>query len=142
MPSSRQLETIRFSVSNRVIVGLIAIILLFTGLTIYSVALYRNSVAEMDLINTTYVPLALGTSEIQSAQVIFNTLTDRLTEEPYNPMTRDWLNAARKYRPATLSRLIALITDTIQQRPEMPAAACSAGSSTSPACCPASISIE
>ncbi len=105
----RPQAVIRHSVSTRVVIGLSAIVALFSGLVTYSVFLYRNSVAEMELINTTYIPLALGTSEIQSTQIIFNTLTDRLAQEPNHPMTREWLNAARRYRPETLSRLISLI---------------------------------
>ncbi|MBN2528600.1 MAG: HAMP domain-containing protein [Deltaproteobacteria bacterium] len=100
---------IKYSVSNRVIIGLSIILLIFTGLMVYSLVLYKKSVEEMKLINQTYVPLTLGTSEIQSTQVIFNTLMDRLQEEPYHPLTRDWLNAARKYRPARLTRLIDII---------------------------------
>ncbi len=113
MPESWHFQQIKYSVSTRVFVGLTLIILFFAGLIIYAMILYKRTVAEMDLINAAYVPLTLGTAEIQSAQVIFNTLTDRLTEEPNQQITRDWLNAARRYRPATLTRLINIINTTL-----------------------------
>ena len=120
-PGGQQIEAeIRYSVSNRVIVGLSIILLIFTGLTIYSLILYMRSIGEMDIINRTYVPLALGTSEIQSTQVIFNTLMDRLQDEPNHPLTRDWLNAARRYRPARLTRLIDLIDQSVADVQHMP----------------------
>lgn len=111
---------IKYSVSNRVIVGLGLIIVFFSGLMAYSLILYQRSVHEMNLINRTYVPLALGTSEIQSTQVIFNTLMDRLQDEPNHPLTRDWLNAARKYRPERLSRLIGIIEQSFGEPDALP----------------------
>ena len=110
----------KYSVSNRVIVGLSIILLIFTGLVVYSLVLYQKTVSEMELVNRTYVPLTLGTAEIQSTQVIFNTLLDRLQEEPYHPLTRDWLNAARRYRPAQLTKLIDGIDDTITSAIPLP----------------------
>ncbi|MBN2343665.1 MAG: HAMP domain-containing protein [Deltaproteobacteria bacterium] len=107
---------LKYSVSNRVVIGLAMIIAIFTGLMVYSLVIYKRSVHEMNLINKMYVPLALGTSEIQSTQVIFNTLMDRLQEEPNHPMTRDWLNAARKYRPERLTRLIDLIDNLLSEQ--------------------------
>jgi signal transduction histidine kinase len=120
MPDSWHFQQIKYSVSTRVFIGLSLIIAVFASLIIYAMVLYKRSVAEMYLINTAYVPLTLGTAEIQSAQVIFNTLTDRLAEEPNQQITRDWLNAARKYRPATLTRLIHLITGTLADSQPLP----------------------
>ncbi|MBN2718023.1 MAG: HAMP domain-containing protein, partial [Deltaproteobacteria bacterium] len=120
-PGGQQTTTqIKYSVSNRVVVGLGIILVIFTGLTIYSLILYKKSVGEMALINRTYVPLVLGTSEIQSTQVIFNTLMDRLQEEPNHPLTRDWLNAARRYRPARLTRLIDIIDGSVSGTQPLP----------------------
>ena len=61
--------------------------------------------AKTDLINRSYLPLTLGTSEIRATQLVFNTMMDRLADDINQSVTRGWINAARRYRPSTLHRL-------------------------------------
>ncbi len=98
-----------FSIRNRVIAGFASITLAFAGLMLYSIFLYQKTVAELSLINTTYLPLTLGTSDVRATQLVFNTLMDRLEDDPNPTVTRDWINAARRYRPATRSRRTRVI---------------------------------
>lgn len=101
------------SIRNRVIAGFALIVLAFSGLILYSIYLYQQTVAELALINTTYLPLTLGTSDVRATQLVFNTLMDRLADDPNPTVTRDWIDAARRYRPATLRRLSRVIRETI-----------------------------
>ncbi len=100
---------VRFSVRNRVIAGFATVVMAFTGLITYSIVLHRQTTAELSLINSTYLPLTLGTSDIRATQLVFNTLMDRLADDPNQSVTRDWIDAARRYRPVTLRRLEKLI---------------------------------
>jgi signal transduction histidine kinase len=101
-------------VRNRAIAGLAVIVIAFTGLLVYSIWLYRQTVAELGLINTTYLPLTLGTAEIRATQLVFNTQMDRLVNDPRQSVTRDWIDAARRYRPTTLRRLVKVINKTLE----------------------------
>ncbi len=100
---------VRFSVRNRVIAGFATVVMAFTCLITYSIVLHRQTTAELSLINSTYLPLTLGTSDIRATQLVFNTLMDRLADDPNQSVTRDWIDAARRYRPVTLKRLEKLI---------------------------------
>jgi len=92
---------------------LAVILVSFTGLLVYSIWLYRQTVTELALINTTYLPMTLGTSEIRATQLVFNTQMDRLISDPSQSVTRDWIDAARRYRPTTLRRLVKIINLTL-----------------------------
>lgn len=106
--------TRRGSIRNRVIAGFAAIVIAFGGLILYSIYVYRQTVTELALINTTYLPLTLGTSDVRATQLVFNTLMDRLADDPNPAVTRDWIDAARRYRPATLRRLSRVIRETLE----------------------------
>lgn len=101
------------SVRHRVLAGLTAIMLVFSGLTVYSIFLHRHTVDKLALINGSYLPLILGTSEISANQVVFNIFMDRLADDPNQSVTREWIDAARRFRPTTLRRLIALVSTTL-----------------------------
>ncbi len=105
----------RFSVRNRVVAGLLTMVTAFSVLLAYSIVLYRSTVADLSLINTTYLPLTLGTSDIRATQLVFNTLMDRLADEPDQSVTRGWIDAARRYRPVVLNRLIRLIDEPMER---------------------------
>ncbi|MCP4604927.1 MAG: HAMP domain-containing protein [Proteobacteria bacterium] len=104
----------RSSVRFRVVAGLVVIMFAFAGLTIYSIVLHQRTVARIRLINTSYLPLTHGTAEIRATQLVFKTLLDRLTDDPNQSVTREWIDAARRFRPSTLKRLTVLIGDTLQ----------------------------
>jgi signal transduction histidine kinase len=93
---------------------LAVIVVAFTGLLVYSIVLYRQTVAELGLINSTYLPLTMGTSDIRATQLVFNTQMDRLFDDPNQSVTRDWIDAARRYRPTTLRRLVKLISKSLE----------------------------
>jgi two-component system, NtrC family, sensor kinase len=97
----------RSSVRRRVVIGLAAIMAAFSLLTIYSIVLHRRTVSDLALINEAYLPLTLGNADIRATQLVFSTLMDRLADDRNQSVTRDWINAARKYRPTTLRRLIS-----------------------------------
>jgi two-component system, NtrC family, sensor kinase len=100
---------VRLSVRFRVLVGLIAIMAIFSFLTIYSIVLHKQTVEKVALINTAYLPLILGTFEISANQVVFNIFMDRLPDSPNQSVTREWIDAARRFRPYTLNKLIEQI---------------------------------
>jgi signal transduction histidine kinase len=89
--------------------GLVGIALAFAALTTYSIALHRRTVDQVRLINDVYLSLTIGTAEIRSTQLVFNTLLDRLGDEHGRSVTREWIDAARKFRPTTLRRLTATL---------------------------------
>ncbi len=103
------------SVRIRVVSGLAVIIVAFAGLTLYSITLHRSTVDDIGLINSSYLPLTLGTAEIRSTQLVFNTLLDRLADNPNQSVTREWIDAARRFRPATLRRLRAIVDKTLEK---------------------------
>jgi two-component system NtrC family sensor kinase len=105
----------RSSVRLRVMAGLIAIMFAFAGLTIYSIFLHRLTAAKIGLINTSYLPLTLGTSEIGATQLVFNTWMDRLADDPNQSIGRVWIDAARRFRPSTLRRLTQLIDRSLKR---------------------------
>lgn len=96
----------RSSVRRRVAGGQVLIVLAFAALTSYSIVLHRRTVADVKLINDVYLPLTIGTAEIRSTQLVFNTLLDRLGDEHGRSVTREWIDAARRFRPSTLRRLV------------------------------------
>ncbi|NLN62460.1 MAG: HAMP domain-containing histidine kinase [Myxococcales bacterium] len=118
-PNTRPLPSLRrrfgHAITTRVFIGTTVIVLAFSGLVSYAIYLYRQSTREMALLNVTYIPLTMGVSEVAATQVVFNTLMDRLADDPAQPLTRDWLNAARRYRPAVLFQLTQLIHNTLRQ---------------------------
>lgn len=119
MPEERHERTTettwaRHSVRNRTIAGLAVIVIAFTGLLVYSIVLYRQTVAELGLINAAYLPLMTRTSEIRATQLVFNTQMDRLLDDPNQSLTRDWIGAARRYRPTILRRLVKVIERALE----------------------------
>jgi signal transduction histidine kinase len=88
----------------------------FAALTVYSIALHRGTVAKVGIINSSYLPLTLGVSEMHATQKVFNTMMDRLPDDPNQRVTRDWIDAARRYRPSTLRHLLSLIDRTLNER--------------------------
>jgi two-component system, NtrC family, sensor kinase len=107
------------SVKRRVLLGFAIVIASFSLLLAGGIAVYRRTVAELALINTAYLPLTMGTSDIRSTQLVFNTLMDRLADAPQQHAVRSWIDAARRFRPATLRRLIRLAERT-SRRAEVP----------------------
>jgi signal transduction histidine kinase len=105
----------RSSVRYRVVAGIAAIMFAFAVLTIYSIFLHRLTVEKIGLINTSYLPLALGASEIEATQLVFNTWIDRLADDPNQAISRVWIDAARRFRPSKLKRLTNLIDGTLAQ---------------------------
>jgi two-component system NtrC family sensor kinase len=87
----------------------------FAGLTIYGIVLHRRTVAKIGLINTSYLPLTQGTSKIGATQLVFNTLMDRLADDPNQSVTREWIDAARRFRPLTLDRLSSIAGDNLKR---------------------------
>ncbi len=102
----------RLSVRFRVLVGLVVIMAIFSFLTIYSIILHKKTVERIALVNTAYLPLILGTFEISANQVVFNIFMDRLLDGPNQTVTREWIDAARRFRPYTLNKLIDQIDTT------------------------------
>jgi signal transduction histidine kinase len=100
---------IHLSVRFRVLIGLIVVMAIFSFLTVYSIVLHKRTVERVALVNTAYLPLILGTFEISANQIVFNIFMDRLLDSPNQAVTREWINAARRFRPHTLNKLIAQI---------------------------------
>ncbi len=105
----------RSSVRYRIVAGIAAIMLTFALLTIYSIVLHRLTAEKIGLINTAYLPLTLGASEIEATQLVFNTWLDRLADDPNQSVSRVWIDAARRFRPSKLKRLTLVINQTLAQ---------------------------
>ena len=80
--------TPKTSVRIRVVSGLVLIMLAFACLTVYSIFLHRKTVAKIELINSSYLPLTRGSEEIRATQLVFNIFLDRLTDDPGSRMAR------------------------------------------------------
>ena len=113
-PNESPEGSIRSSVRLRVLFGLAAIMAIFSCLTIYSIVLHKRTVEQIGLINSAYLPLILGTSEISANQLVFNVFIDRLVDDPNQSVTREWIDAARRVRPPTVNRLVNLIDDILK----------------------------
>jgi len=106
---SRPVMPARSSVRKKVVAGLTFIMFAFLSLTVYSIVWHRDTVAKVSLVNNSYLPLALGTSEIRATQLVFNTMMDRLADAPNLSGTREWIDAARRFRPSMLRKLSDLV---------------------------------
>ncbi len=102
------------SVRVRVLVGLASIMVIFSCLTIYSIMQHQHTVEKISIISSSYLPLIIGTSEISANQVVFNIFIDRLVDDPNQSVTREWIDAARRFRPPTVNRLVTLIENTLR----------------------------
>lgn len=107
-----EVEKPRSSVSRRVIAAFAVVVVAFAALLAGGIALYRQTVSELSLINTAYLPLTLGTSDIRATQLVFNTLMDRMADASEQHAARAWIDAARRFRPATLRKLAGLARRT------------------------------
>jgi two-component system, NtrC family, sensor kinase len=114
-----EVEKPQSSVSRRVLAAFAVVIVSFTALLAGGIVLYRQTVAELSLINSAYLPLTMGTSDIRSTQLVFNTLMDRLADAPAEHAARAWIDAARRFRPVTLRKLATLAKRTAA-RAELP----------------------
>jgi len=92
-----------------VVAGLTTIIVAFAVLLAYSLHVYQGTVTQLRLIHSVYLPLSLGTADIRATQLVFNTLMDRLDMDPSPTVTRGWIDAARRYRPVMMRRLISIV---------------------------------
>ncbi len=99
----------QLSVRFRVLSGLVVIMSIFSTLTVYSILMHKHTVQRVALINTAYLPLIHGTFEISANQIVFNIFMDRLLDYPNQSLTREWIDAARRFRPHTLDELIKRI---------------------------------
>jgi two-component system, NtrC family, sensor kinase len=102
-----------FSVRFRVLLGLVAVMSIFSFLTIYSIILHKRTVEKVATIKSAYLPLIQGTSDIIANQVVFNIFMDRLVDDPNQSVTREWIDAARRFRPSTLEELVTQINQTL-----------------------------
>jgi two-component system, NtrC family, sensor kinase len=102
------------SVRVRVLLGFFATMGIFSFLTIFSILSHKETVKKVGLIKSSYLPLIIATSEISANQVVFNIFLDRLVDDPNQSVTREWIDAARRYRPDTLRRLVASISQTLR----------------------------
>jgi signal transduction histidine kinase len=107
---------VRWSIRRRVVAGLATIIAAFALLLGYSLHVYQDTVVELRLIHSVYLPLSLGTADIRATQLVFNTLMDRLDSDPSPTVTRGWIDAARRYRPVTMRRLIGIVDSAVTDR--------------------------
>lgn len=94
--------------------GLASIMVIFSCLTIYSIAQHQHTVEKISIISSSYLPLIIGTSEISANQVVFNIFIDRLVDDPNQSVTREWIDAARRFRPPTVYHLVTLIDNTLK----------------------------
>lgn len=108
------LDSADTSVRVRVLLGLFATMAIFSFLTIFSIISHKETVKKAGLIKSAYLPLILGTSEISANQVVFNIFLDRLVDDPNQSVTREWIDAARRFRPDTLGRLVSGIGKALE----------------------------
>jgi signal transduction histidine kinase len=78
---------------------------------------HQRTAATLSLVHEGYLPLALTVSEARATQSVFGNLLDRVLTERDASATRIWLTAARKSRPATVSRALDSIAGIEHRAP-------------------------
>ncbi len=94
----------RWSIPTRIFFGFTIVLVSFGTVAAASVIQHRRTSQTLELLHQGYLPLALTLGEAKATQAVFATLLDRLQQGPQHQSTKNWLNAARRVRPATLRR--------------------------------------
>jgi signal transduction histidine kinase len=96
----------RLSIPTRIFLGFALLLVAFGGVSVVSVVQHEQTASRLLLLHEGYLPLALTVGEAKATQAVFGTLLDRVMSERDPTATRNWLNAARQVRPATLRRAL------------------------------------
>ncbi len=96
----------RLSIPTRIFLGFALLLAAFGAVSVTSVVQHERTAARLLLLHEGYLPLALTVGEAKATQAVFGTLLDRVMSERDPTATRNWLNAARQVRPATLRRAL------------------------------------
>jgi PAS domain S-box-containing protein len=99
-------ERPRLSIPTRIFLGFALLLVAFGGVAVTSVVQHERTAHTLRLLHEGYLPLALTVGEAKATQAVFGTLLDRVMSERDPTATRNWLNAARQVRPATLRRAL------------------------------------
>ncbi|MBW2264015.1 MAG: HAMP domain-containing protein [Deltaproteobacteria bacterium] len=101
----------RASISNRIFLGLMAVIVVFSGAMLYSLLNHRGTVEELQLLNRGYLTLSFSIVEMRATQRVYNVLLERVLDEPDPSVTLDGLTSARRLRPMILDDLREVVQE-------------------------------
>ncbi len=101
----------RFTLSAKIFLGLLAVILVFCGTMLYSLYNHHRTVGELGLLNRGYLTLSFSIVEMRATQRVYNVLLERVLDEPDPTQTLSALATARKLRPMILENLIEVARD-------------------------------
>ena len=97
----------RLTIPARMFLMLAAVLVTFGGVLVWSLFQHQRTADELRLLNEGYLPLALTVGEAKATQAVFGTVVDRVISEPDPTATQQWLEVARRVRPATVERALA-----------------------------------
>ena len=83
------------------------VLMTFGGVLVWSLFQHQRTADELRLLNEGYLPLALTVGEAKATQAVFGTVVDRVVSEPDPTATQQWLEVARRVRPATVERALS-----------------------------------
>jgi two-component system NtrC family sensor kinase len=93
------------SISGRIFLGLLAVILVFSGTMLYSLLNHHRTVGELRLLSRGYLTISYAIVEMRATQRVYNVLLERVLDEPDPSQTLDNLESARRLRPRILEDL-------------------------------------
>ena len=99
------------SISNKIFLGLMAVIVVFSGTMLYSLLNHRGTVEELQLLNRGYLTISFSIVEMRATQRVYNVLLERILDEPDPSVTLEGLNSARRLRPMILDDLREVVQD-------------------------------
>jgi hypothetical protein len=102
---------VRVSISNRIFLGLMAVIVVFSGAMLYSLLNHRGTAEELQLLNRGYLTISFSIVEMRATQRVYNVLLERVLDEPDPSLTLDGLTSARRLRPMILDDLKEVVQD-------------------------------
>ncbi len=101
----------RVSISNKIFLGLMAVIIVFSGAMLYSLLNHRGTAEELQLLNRGYLTISFSIVEMRATQRVYNVLLERVLDEPDPSVTLDGLRSARRLRPMILDDLREVVQD-------------------------------
>jgi len=97
----------RRTVARRVLAGYAALLVVFAGTLLWCFIELRASSREASLLRDAYVPLQLQLGQVLAEQNIFNAQLNHITAQQNPADVREWIETARRARPAKFAQLRA-----------------------------------
>jgi signal transduction histidine kinase len=103
--------------SGKIFLGLLAMIVVFSGTMLYSLFNHHRTVGELRLLNRGYLAISFSIVEMRATQRVYNVLLERVLQEPDPTQTLGGLASARRLRPMILQDLRDVVRDLSDETP-------------------------